>query len=66
MAWDRFPFPKMRDNAINLGCMISEDDFSQDLFLRPSFSITPGAATWDPRAWKIEKPFAAKWGFLFY
>jgi hypothetical protein len=63
---DRFPFPKMRDNTINLSAIIDEDEFSKDLFTMPSFTITPGAATWDPRAWRIEKPFADKWGFLFY
>jgi hypothetical protein len=56
----------MRDNTINLSAIIDEDEFSKDLFTMPSFTITPGAATWDPRAWRIEKPFADKWGFLFY
>lgn len=63
---DRFPFPKMRDNVINMSAVIDEEEFSRDLFLMPSFSITPGAAPWDPKAWSIEKPFADKWGFLFY
>ena len=63
---DRFPFPKMRDNIINLSFIIDEEEFSRDIFTMPCFSITPGAAPWDPRAWKIEKPFADKWGFLFY
>ena len=63
---DRFPFPKMRDNTINLSAIIDVEEFSKDLFTMPSFTITPGAASWDPRAWKIERPFAEKWGFLFY
>jgi hypothetical protein len=63
---DRFPFPKMRDNTINLSAIIDVEEFSRDLFTIPSFTITAGTATWDPRAWKIEKPFAEKWGFLFY
>ena len=63
---DRFPFPQMRDNAINMSAIIDEDEFSRDLFTMPSFSITPGAPSWDPLAWKMEKPFADKWGFLFY
>lgn len=63
---DRFPFPKMRDNVINMSAIINEEEFSCDLFTKPSFSIKPGAATWDPRAWKVDKDFADKWGFLFY
>jgi Domain of unknown function (DUF3425) len=63
---DSFPFSRMRDNMINMTAIFDENDFTRDLFTTPSFSITPGAATWDPRAWKIEKPFADKWGFLFY
>ena len=63
---DRFPFPKMRDNCINMTAIIDEEEISHDLFTMPSFSITPGAASWDPAAWKIEKPFADKWGFSFY
>jgi hypothetical protein len=56
----------MRDNTINLSAIIDVEEFSRDLFTIPSFTITAGTATWDPRAWKIEKPFAEKWGFLFY
>jgi Domain of unknown function (DUF3425) len=64
---DRFPFPKMRDNLINMSGIIDEEEFGRDLFMMPSFSITPGGAPWDARAWKIEKGhFADKWGFLFY
>jgi hypothetical protein len=56
----------MRDNTINLSAIIDVEEFSKDLFTIPSFTITPGTASWDPRAWKIERPFAEKWGFLFY
>ncbi|EXJ56911.1 hypothetical protein A1O7_07255 [Cladophialophora yegresii CBS 114405] len=63
---DRFPFPKMRDNMISMHTMIDEEDFTHDLCTRPSFTISPGMAPWDPKAWKIETYFAAKWGFLFY
>jgi Domain of unknown function (DUF3425) len=63
---DRFPFPKMRDNAINMSSMIDEEEFTGDLFTMPSFHIIPGGASWDPSAWRIERPFAEKWGFLFY
>jgi hypothetical protein len=55
----------MRDNAINLSSFIDEEEFERDLFTKPSFSIRPGAASWDPTAWKMEKSFAQKWGFLF-
>lgn len=63
---DQFPFPKLRDNLINLNAIIDEEDIVRDLLLKPSFSISAGGAPWDPRAWKIEKPFADKWGYLFY
>ncbi|CZR55099.1 uncharacterized protein PAC_04985 [Phialocephala subalpina] len=63
---DRFPFPKLRDNLINLNSIIDEEEITRDLFLTPSFTISAGAQPWDPRAWKIEKPFADKWGYLFY
>ena len=63
---DRFPFPKMRENAINLSSIIDEEELARDFYLMPTFTISPGASPWDPRAWKIEKPFADKWGFLFY
>lgn len=64
-AIDRFPFPGFRDNVITLSNFFDEQGFIHDLFTMPSFSITPGGATWDPSAWNIEKPFADKWGFLF-
>lgn len=63
---DRFPFPKLRDNLINLNSIIDEEEITRDLFLTPSFTISAGAQPWDPRAWTIEKPFADKWGYLFY
>ncbi|KAK5190671.1 hypothetical protein LTR99_003411 [Exophiala xenobiotica] len=63
---DRFPFPKMRDNMITLLSIIDEEEFLADLFCLTSFTIEPGAASWDPKAWKISKEFGAKWGYLFY
>lgn len=63
---DRFPFPRMRDNMINLYTQIDEEEFGHDLCLMPSFTITPGMAPWDPKAWNIEKYFAKKWGYLFF
>ncbi len=65
-AIDRFPFPRFRDNVISLSNFFDDQGFIHDLFTMPSFSITAGGATWDPGAWNIEKPFADKWGFLFY
>jgi len=61
---DRIPFPKMRDNLITLFGMLDDEEIIADIFTIPSFAITPGCASWDPRAWKIEKPFADKWGYL--
>ncbi|KAJ4291789.1 hypothetical protein N0V90_009684 [Kalmusia sp. IMI 367209] len=63
---DRFPFPKMRDSLISLSGVIDDEEFMKDLALLPSFDIIPGKAPWDPRAWKIKKPFADKWGYLFF
>ncbi|OAL20160.1 hypothetical protein AYO22_09132 [Fonsecaea multimorphosa] len=66
-SWiDRFPFPKMRDNLITLMSIIDEEEFIADLFCLTSFTLDPGAAPWDPKAWKIGKEFSAKWGYLFY
>lgn len=62
---DRFPFPKVRDNVISMSGLIDEEEFGRDMFMMPSFSITPGGLAWNPKAWKVEKPFADKWGFLF-
>lgn len=62
---DRFPFPKMRDNFIALLGLIDTEDFLCDLFNGPSFSLTPGCASWDPTAWTVEANWKKKWGFLF-
>ncbi|CAG8961011.1 hypothetical protein HYFRA_00002551 [Hymenoscyphus fraxineus] len=62
---DRFPFPKMRDNIISLSGFIDDEELCRDMMLMPTFSFTPGALPWNPKAWKVEKPFADKWGFLF-
>lgn len=63
---DRFPFPKMRDSLISLSGVIDYEEFIMDLALMPSFDIIQGKAPWDPKAWKIKKPFADKWGYLFF
>lgn len=63
---DRFPFPKMRDSLISLSGVIDHEEFLRDLALMPSFDIVPGRAPWDPSAWKVKKPFADKWGYLFF
>jgi hypothetical protein len=63
---DRFPFPKMRNSLISLSGVINDEEFVRDMALMPSFEIVPGRMPWDPRAWKIQKPFADKWGYLFF
>ncbi|KAF2636921.1 hypothetical protein P280DRAFT_459300 [Massarina eburnea CBS 473.64] len=63
---DRLPFPKMRDSMISLSGVVDDEEVLGDLWLMPSFEIVPGRPPWDPEAWKILKPFAEKWGFLFY
>ena len=62
---DRFPFPEWRDNIINQHCMIDAEEFTRDICIMPSFTIDPRLPPWDPKAWKIEKYFANKWGWLF-
>lgn len=62
---DRFPCPKVRNNIISLCGIMDEEEFIKDIFLMPSFTLEPGRMPWDPRAWKIEKCFAEKWGYLF-
>ncbi|EON63144.1 hypothetical protein W97_02371 [Coniosporium apollinis CBS 100218] len=63
---DRFPFPKMRDNVIQLSGIIDEEVFLCDLFTTDSFTIVPGSVSWDPMAWVVTNPFEKKWGYLFY
>jgi hypothetical protein len=63
---DRFPFPKMRNSLISLSGVIDEEEFVRDMLLMPSFEIVHGRMPWDPRAWKILRPFAEKWGYLFF
>jgi hypothetical protein len=64
IGFDRFPFPRMRDNAITFSSIIDVDDFMRDLFTQCCFTIRSGGAPWDPTAWRAEKPFAVKWAFL--
>ncbi|KAF1960813.1 hypothetical protein CC80DRAFT_590150 [Byssothecium circinans] len=63
---DRFPFPKMRDSMISLGGLVDEEEVLRDVLLMESFEIVPGKPPWDPEAWKIQRPFAEKWGYLFF
>lgn len=51
---------------ITLMSIIDEEEFLADLFCLTSFSVRPGAAPWDPKAWKIGQDFSAKWGYLFF
>jgi hypothetical protein len=72
--YDRIPFPKMRDSLIKLMGVIDEEDLVKDLFTMPSWSIdTTGSwgggresLSWDTTAWKMEKEWAAKWGWLMF
>jgi hypothetical protein len=63
---DAFPRPRMRDNLIKMIGLVDEGDLMLDLFTKPSFTIRPGTASWDPRGWKLEKLFTDKWGFVFF
>ena len=63
---DRLPFPKLRDSLIRLQGVVDLDEFLNDIFVAPSFSIRKGAESWDPRAWSMEGAWAKKWGWLFF
>jgi hypothetical protein len=70
--YDRLPFPKMRDTLIRLMGVIDEEQLLSDLFTMPSWIIDTTSsrgggsesACWDTRAWKMEKEWAAKWGWM--
>ena len=70
--YDRLPFPKMRDTLIKLIGVIDEEQLLRDLFTMPSWNIDTSSsrrngtesACWDTRVWKMEKEWAAKWGWL--
>lgn len=64
--FDRFPFPRMRDNMISLGSLFDAEDFLSDLFNMVSFKLKPGGVSWDPEVWMISCEFEEKWGYLFY
>lgn len=61
---DRLPFPRMRDSLIKLIGVVDEEELCKDLFTMPSWAIEPGYASWDPRAWKMEREWEMKWGWL--
>lgn len=66
-SWfDRLPFPKMRDSLITLQGVLDEEEIVKDLFTMPSWTIQAGRACWDPRAWKMEKEWSTKWGWLMF
>jgi hypothetical protein len=61
---DRLPFPRMRDSLIRLRGVVDEEELCKDFFTMPSFTIEVGCASWNPRAWKMEKEWEEKWGWL--
>jgi hypothetical protein len=66
LTWiDRFPFPRMRDNMISLGEAFDGESFIRELLDEDGFELIPGGLSYDPGAWRIEKDFAHRWGFLF-
>jgi hypothetical protein len=63
---DAIPFPKFRDNLINLmGISIDEEELTRDIYLLPGIDIKPGRLPWDPTAWVFSGPFWDKYGYLF-
>ncbi|KAH8728944.1 hypothetical protein GQ44DRAFT_723864 [Phaeosphaeriaceae sp. PMI808] len=61
--YDQLPFPRMRDSLINMMGVIDEEDLIKDLFMMPSWRIEKGEC-WDPTGWRMEREWAAKWGWL--
>jgi hypothetical protein len=47
-----------------LGGVVDEEELCKDFFTMPSFTIEVGYASWDPRAWRMEKEWEGKWGWL--
>lgn len=45
--------------------VIDPEEFLNDMFNGPSFTLAAGGASWDPSVWSIEEGFREKWGFLF-
>ncbi len=52
------PFSKLRDSLIRLQSVVNLDDFLNDFFVAPSFTIRGGAESWDPWAWSMEEAWA--------
>ncbi|KAE8443039.1 hypothetical protein EG329_002433 [Mollisiaceae sp. DMI_Dod_QoI] len=48
---DRFPLPALRHRMILFSDSLSSEDFLADMFTATTFTITPGAVSWDPSAW---------------
>jgi hypothetical protein len=65
--YDRLPFPRMRDGLIRLVGVVDEEDLLNDLFTKPSWRIEGigDRAAWDPGAWRVERGFEGKWGWLW-
>ncbi|KAH6872843.1 hypothetical protein BKA58DRAFT_382851 [Alternaria rosae] len=61
---DRLPFPRMRDSLIRLIGVVDEEELCKDFFTMPSFTIEVGYESWNPRAWKMEREWEMKWGWL--
>ncbi|PVH75834.1 hypothetical protein DL98DRAFT_536265 [Cadophora sp. DSE1049] len=62
---DRFPMSDFRDKMITYSDSLSIEGFLADLFTAPSFSLSPGCASWDPNAWRATEDFKSKWSCLF-
>ncbi|KAF2754366.1 hypothetical protein EJ05DRAFT_139342 [Pseudovirgaria hyperparasitica] len=66
---DRFPFPRFRENMLNLSPVIDDEQFLRDLFgldSGKSFCVREGGMSWEPRDWFMGKQMSEKWGWLFY
>lgn len=66
--YDRLPFPAMRDSLIRLKGVLDEEELLRDLCTMPSWRIDAEVGwercCWDPGAWRMEKAWEGKWGWL--
>ncbi len=69
---DIFPCPKLRDNILSYGSMVSEDDFCVDVMggLFEGFNdielngLLVWGEPWSETGWEVTPGFVKKWGFL--
>lgn len=65
-SWiDRFPLPQLRERLILFSDSLNSEEFLADIFTTSTFTIIPGATSWDACAWHVCQAFKRKWSCLF-